>query len=239
MGGIEMGYKTAVTVLTALAAGLLVSVTTHDQVETTPISVERPAEPSTSTVWGTLPTTTSTSTTMAPVPTTAPAVERRPAVKPAAVKATTTTLDTVPESEAMGEDFPSPLQVAQSMVGTSPDYAEKGFWCAKAVSDWAEQAGVPNWTSRPGPSALWADAMNDNRVHQLPQVGDMGFADLRLPSERASEYDTQVMHVFIVEAVEGNVVSTIEGNFDGSKLIGRNTRSVDDGMVIAFASFPS
>lgn len=169
-------------------------------------------------------TTVVTPTTPAPVKA-APVAHRQ--------KAVITTSTTV-----QGEDFPSPLQVAQLEVGKRGSYTEGGFWCARFVSWTGEQAGLKDFKSADGPAELWRQAMEDNRVHPLPQVGDMGFTDLRAPSERSSELDIQVLHVFIVESVEGNVVHTIEGNVAGSDVVARNTRSVDDGMVIAFASFP-
>lgn len=161
----------------------------------------------------------------------------RQIVKPdrKAVKPSTSTTQFKAESKNMA-DVKTPLQVAETYVGKPNQWGPN--WCAKFVSWSAEQAGVPNWTSRPGPSALWADAMKTDRVHPLPKVGDMGFADLRDPSTRA-EYDTQVMHVFIVSAVNGDEYSTVEGNFDDTQLVVRNTRHVSDGFTIAFASFPS
>jgi hypothetical protein len=163
----------------------------------------------------------------------------KPASKPPISRVTMTTQFKA-ESKNM-TDVRTPLQVAVSMVGQHPSYADQGFWCAKAVDDWATQAGVKNWVSRPGPSALFYDALNDNRVHPLPQVGDMGFADLRDPSEKAPSDipDVQIMHVFIVSAVNGDEYSTVEGNFDSSQLVVRNTRHVSDGFTVAFASFPS
>lgn len=224
-------------ILALLAVGLILGVSTTAEGAKAPAVYEKPLETSTSTVWGTLPTTT-TSTTAAPQIATPVAIEHKAVPKPVVRKATTTTtVDTTPETEAMDEDVhPSPLQVAQTYVGKPNQWGPN--WCAKFVSAMAQEAGVPNWTSRPGPSALWADAMNGNRVHPLPQVGDMGFADLRDPSTRA-EYDVQPMHVFIVESVNGDEYSTIEGNFDETQLVVRNTRHVSDGYTIAFASFPS
>lgn len=228
--------KTAagIGILAAIAIGTVMAVSTPaDRTE----ALNAPETGSESTVWASSPLPMQSTTSTTAVPQIANPVSVEKPIQQVANK-TTTTIDATPEIADMGEDFPTPLQVAQAEVGKRGPYADSGFWCAKAVSYFAEQAGVPNWTSHPGPSALWADAMKMDRVHPLPQVGDMGFADLRDPSTRA-EYDVQPMHVFIVEAVDGNTIHTIEGNMAGTDVVSRNVRLLDDGMTIAFASFPS
>lgn len=175
--------------------------------------------------------------------------------KPVSVQITTTSIPRLK----------TPLEVAQSMIGHRPTYADKGFWCALFVNDVAQKVGLKNWTNEPGPSDLFNDALRDGRVHPQPQVGDMAFFDLRGLSNKSSDVDIQVMHVGIVETVPGNSFTSIEGNAH-SEVVVRRTHQLtpptepsslvrwkknfqksitsgqlptDHALTIAFASFPS
>jgi hypothetical protein len=117
-------------------------------------------------------------------------------------ESTTTTTTEAPKT---------PLEVAQSQVGKTGPYAEGGFWCAKAVSYFAEQAEVPGFKPADGPSALYADAVADGRFTDKPAVGYMVFIDHFGPGGIGHG---QVTHVGIVESIDGDAVNIIQGNGD-------------------------
>lgn len=231
-----------VAIAIALSIGIIAIVSVLTDSPDTPIKSRNASSVATeSTVWASIPgptATTSTSTTAAPEIAQPVTIERKAVVKAIAQKATTTTTVFTAEDKDMA-DVTTPLQMAQLEVGKRGSYADGGFWCAKAVSYFAEQAHVAGWVTEDGPAALYANAIRDGRVHALPEGGDMGFADLRDPATRARGDipDVQIMHVFMVESVDGNEIHTIEGNALGSDVVIRNVRHLDDFYVIAFASF--
>jgi hypothetical protein len=149
-----------------------------------------------------------TTTTVEPTTTTTeprpvgrvPAPVLKKALAAVAVPSSTTTTTEVPKT---------PLEVALSQLGKTGPYADGGFWCAKFTSWTAEQAKVPGFISRDGPSALYADAVADGRLTQEPVVGGMIFIDLFGPDGIGHG---QVTHVGIVESVTGDELVTIEGN---------------------------
>jgi hypothetical protein len=129
----------------------------------------------------------------------------------------------------------TPLEVAQSQVGKTGLYAEGGFWCAKFVSWTAEQANVPGFISRDGPSGLYADAVADGRLTQEPILGGMIFIDLFGPGGIGHG---QVTHVGIVESVTGDELVIIQGNGKPDpSVVTRTTYKIGDGFVIGFALF--
>jgi hypothetical protein len=186
-------------------------------------------------------TTTSVSTTIVVVP---PAPSIRPSTteksRPAAKIERTeigTALSIVREQETITTtNVPrTPLQVAQAEVGKTGPYAEGGFWCAKAVSYFAEQAEVPGFKPADGPSALYADAVADGRFTDKPADGYMVFIDLFGPGGIGHG---QVTHVGIVESIEGDAVNIIQGNGDPDpSVVTRTTYHLGDGYLVGFAPF--
>ena len=126
----------------------------------------------------------------------------------------------------------TPLAIAQSQVGTHPAYAADGFWCYKAVNEWAQEAHVLTWKSEDGPAAIANDALRDGRAHSVPMAGDLVF--LNIDPEHAPD---EVTHIGIVESVTDGTVSTIEGNHTGFDSIEHFTYSIDDAHIVGYASF--
>jgi hypothetical protein len=129
--------------------------------------------------------------------------------------------------------------VALSQLGKTGSYADGGFWCAKFVSWTAEQAKVPGFISRDGPSALYADAVADGRLTQEPVVGDMIFIDLFGPGGIGHG---QVTHVGIVESIEGltagSAIGIVQGNGEpAASVVTRTTYHLGDGYIVGFAPF--
>jgi hypothetical protein len=142
------------------------------------------------------------------------------------VKETTTTTTEAPKT---------PLEVALKYLGQTGPWAEGGFYCAKAVSYFAEEAKVPGFISRDGPSALYADALQDGRLTQEPIVGGMIFIDLFGPDGVGHG---QVTHVGIVEYVDGSTVGIVQGNGKPDpSVITRTTYQLGDGYIVGFAPF--
>jgi len=129
----------------------------------------------------------------------------------------------------------TPLEIAQSQFGKTGPYADGGFWCAKFVSWTAEQATVPGFISRDGPSALYADAVADGRLTQEPVIGGMIFIDLFGPDGVGHG---QVTHVGLVEYVDGSTVGIVQGNGEPDPtVITRTTYELADGYIVGFAPF--
>jgi hypothetical protein len=129
----------------------------------------------------------------------------------------------------------TPLQIAQSQIGKTGPYA-RGFWCAKFVSWVLQQANVANFVPHDSPLALHNDALAEGRLHITPVAGDMVFLDLTGHGGHvAGPTDFYVSHVGIVEAVNGNELTTIEGNTDTTGTVQRKTRHLHDGYVLDFA----
>ena len=96
----------------------------------------------------------------------------------------------------------------------------------------AEEAKVPGFISRDGPSALYADAKADGRLTQDPVVGGMIFIDLQGP-----EGHSQPLHVGIVEYVEGTTVGIVQANGKPDpSVITRTTYELGDGYIVGFAA---
>jgi hypothetical protein len=128
----------------------------------------------------------------------------------------------------------TPLEVALKYLGQTGPWAEGGFYCARAVSYFAEEAHVEGFVSRVGPSALYADALRDGRLTQTPSVGDMIFIDLFGPEIGHG----QVTHVGIVEKITGDEILIVQGNgAPDPSVITETTYRLGDGHVLAFAPF--
>jgi hypothetical protein len=179
---------------------------------------------------------TTTTTTELTTSTTAKQRAARSAVKPLQLVTTTTTAG--PEigtaTSIVREERKTPLEIAQGEVGKTGPYADGGFWCAVAVSDWAERAEVPGWESSDSPAELHTNAVNDGRITDSPLPGYLVFIDLFGPGGVGNG---QISHVGIVESVEGDTIHTVEGNADDSGLVTRQTRHIGDGFVLDFAPF--
>jgi hypothetical protein len=146
-----------------------------------------------------------------------------------------TTASTQQSTTTTTEAPKTPLEVAQSQVGKSGQYADGGYWCARFVSWTAKQAKVAGFISRDGPSALYADAVADGRLTQEPVIGGMIFIDLFGPDGIGHG---QVTHVGIVESVTGDELTIIQGNGKPDpSVVTRTTYKIGDGFVIAFAEF--
>jgi hypothetical protein len=205
----------------ALGIGLV----TADVLEKTPAEV-RPHEPTTTTtminssviVPETTTTTTSTPAKNPPLSRVHLQKARVSVPTTAVVQQLTTTTTEAPKT---------PLEVALSQLGKTGPYADGGFWCAKFTSWTAEQAKVPGFISRDGPSALYADSVADGRLTQTPAVGDMIFIDLFGPDGIGHG---QVTHVGIVESVTSHSIVIIQGNGKpDSSVVTRTTYHLNDG----------
>ena len=173
-----------------------------------------------------------TTTTVEPTTTTMP----RPVGRVPAPVLKKTVATAVPSSTTTTTGAPkTPLEVALKYLGQTGPWAEGGFYCAKAVSYFAEEAQVAGFVSRDGPSALYADAVTDGRLTQTPDVGDMIFIDLFGPDGVGHG---QLTHVGIVEDVEGATVGIVQGNGKPDpSVITRTTYELGDGYIIGFAPF--
>jgi hypothetical protein len=221
----------AIGLLGLAICGFGIGLVTADVLEKPPVEV-RPQQPTTTTsllyssVIEPEPTTTvepTTTTTALPVPRKAAPVFRN-AVATAPSSTTTTT-----------ESPRTPLEVALKYLGQTGPWADGGFYCAKAVSYFAEEANVPGFISRDGPSALYADALRDGRLTQDPVVGGMIFIDLFGPDGIGHG---QVTHVGIVEYVDGSTVGIVQGNGKPDPtVITRTTYELGDGYIVGFAPF--
>lgn len=191
-------------------------------------------------------TSVTTSTTIVPTTTVRSAIPTTTTLAPRPVEigkplviqhmsATSTIL--APTTTTTTEAPKTPLEVAQAEVGKTGPYAEGGFWCARAVSYFAQVAGIEGFIPRDGPAALYADALADGRFTQTPAVGDMVFIDLFGPDGIGHG---QVTHVGIVESIgdDGSLV-ILQGNGepDPSVVTRTDKYSVGDGFVIGFAPF--
>jgi hypothetical protein len=145
-----------------------------------------------------------------------------------------------PSSTTTTTEAPTtPLEVALSQLGKTGPWADGGFYCARFVSWTAEQAHVPGFTSRDGPSALYADAVADGRLTQEPIIGGMIFIDLFGPGGIGHG---QVTHVGIVETIEGltegSPIDIVQGNGEPDpSVITRTTYHLGDGYIVGFAPF--
>jgi hypothetical protein len=133
----------------------------------------------------------------------------------------------------------TPLEVALKYLGQTGPWADGGFYCAKAVSYFAEEAQVEGFVARDGPSPLYADAVADGRFTETPAVGDMIFIDLFGPGGIGHG---QVTHVGIVETVEGltegSTIAIVQGNgAPDPSVITRTTYHLGDGYIVGFAPF--
>jgi hypothetical protein len=127
------------------------------------------------------------------------------------------------------------LRIAQAEVGKTGPSAEGGFWWAKFVSWTAEQAKVPDFISRDGPSALYTDGIADGRLTQEPVIGGMVFIDLFGPE--GNGYG-QATHAGILESVNVDELTIIQGNGNPDpSVVTRTTFHLNDGYVIGFAPF--
>lgn len=142
-----------------------------------------------------------------------------------------TTTTTTPSSVSEGV-----LAVARAEVGKSGPYADGSFFCAKFGSYVGRQAKVPGFVYRDGPAALYADAVSDGRITANPRPGDLAFIDLFGPDGIGHG---QATHVGIVESVDGNDLTVLQGNGqpDPSVVTRTSQYRIGDGYVKAFARF--
>jgi hypothetical protein len=169
---------------------------------------------------------TTTTTTTVPRPVGRVSVLKRAVVTVAPPSSTTTTTTESPKT---------PLGVALKYLGQTGPWAEGGFYCAKAVSYFAEEADVEGFVSRDGPSALYADAVADGRLTQEPIIGGMIFIDLFGPDGIGHG---QVTHVGILESINGDELTIVQGNGKPDPtVVTRTTYHLGDGYVIGFAPF--
>jgi len=111
-----------------------------------------------------VPETTTTTTLK---PTTTDADKRLALVKAPKIRTTVRTTASTQQSTTTTTESPkTPLEVALKYLGQTGPWADGGFYCAKAVSYFAQEAQVEGFVSRDGPSALYADAVRDGRVTQ-------------------------------------------------------------------------
>ncbi|MCX4365118.1 MAG: LysM peptidoglycan-binding domain-containing protein [Bacilli bacterium] len=102
-------------------------------------------------------------------------------------------------------------------------------WCAIFVSWCAAQVGIiktliPRYSGC-GTGYNWFK--NKGLITMKPKAGDIGFIKPTKPTATSS-------HTFIVYKVDGNVITTIEGNYpDGVKKI---TRKLTDKNILGFGS---
>jgi hypothetical protein len=221
--------------LMALAAGLIGYGTWHIATHSdpgrasaiTPNTTTSTTEFTTTTLLDHPPVTLSTDVTE----TTITVPKNKPIMKPVAahsapVAASTTTTAESPKT---------PLQVALKYLGQTGPWADGGFYCAKFVSYVADEAELPGFIPRDGPSALYADALRDGRLTQDPVLGGMIFIDLFGPDGIGHG---QVTHVGIVEYVDGSTVGIVQGNgAPDPSVITRTTYHLGDGYVVGFAPF--
>jgi hypothetical protein len=150
-----------------------------------------------------------------------------------------TTASTQQSTTTTTEAPKTPLEVALKYLGHTGPWADGGFYCAKAVSYFAEEAQVDGFVSRDDPSALYADAVRDGRITQTPAVGVMIFIDLFGPGGIGHG---QVTHVGIVETIEGltegSAIGIVQGNGQPDpSVITRTTYHLSDGYIVGFAPF--
>jgi len=132
------------------------------------------------------------------------------------------------------------LQIANSQVGYkeqkdgSTKYGEwygipKGNWCAMFVSWCANQTGVLN-TKIPkyagcGDGVRWFKARNQWTT--IPKAGDILFIKPTSPKYTSS-------HTGIVYEVNGNKITTIEGNYNNK--VSKVTRKINATNILGFGS---
>jgi hypothetical protein len=228
----------AIGILGLAVCGLGIGLVTADVLEERPVPIST-QEPTTTTIMiNSAVIEPETTTTVAPTTTTTmprpvgrvPAPMPEKAVASVAAPSSTTTTTQSPKT---------PLEVALKYLGQTGPWADGGFYCAKAVSYFAEEAQVEGVVARDGPSALYADAVADGRFTETPAVGDMIFIDLFGPGGIGHG---QVTHVGIVETVEGltegSTIAIVQGNgAPDPSVITRTTYHLGDGYIVGFAPF--
>jgi hypothetical protein len=226
----------AIGLLGLAICGLGIGLVTADVLEKTPAEV-RPQEPTTTTTMiNSSVIEPETTTTVESTSTTIP----RPVGRVPAPVLKNTAATVAPSSTTTTTESPkTPLEVALKYLGQTGPWAEGGYYCAKAVSYFAEEAQVEGFVSRDGPFALYADTVADGRFTQTPAIGDMIFIDLFGPGGVGHG---QVTHVGIVETVEGiaegSTIGIVQGNGKPDpSVITRTTYHLCDGFIVGFAPF--
>lgn len=187
--------------------------------------------PSWETTRFTLPTRAGAATEpeSSPAPTVAPT--------PATPVSSSVPTKTIPPKTIPPETIPTPqptftfLEVVQGEVGKSGIYTEGGFWCAKFVSWATEQVNLSGWNTD-SPSTMHVIADEKGLISDQPVVGGLIFIDLFGGDPSGGG---QITHVAVVESVQGAKIGTIEGNADGSDVVIRKVRHLNDGYVVAFS----
>jgi len=135
------------------------------------------------------------------------------------------------------------LRIAQAEVGKTGPYAEGGFWWAKFVSWTAEQAKVPDFISRDGPSALYTDGIADGRLTQEPVIGGMVFIDLFGPEGQRIRPGDPCGHPRISQCRradhhpgerQSRSVSRHSDDISPERRVRDRLRTVRDGRLMAF-----
>lgn len=100
-------------------------------------------------------------------------------------------------------------------------------WCAMFVSWCADKVGILNTLipkySGAGNGYNWFK--NKNLITKTPKAGYIGFL-------KPTKAGATSSHTFIVESVNGNVITTIEGNLED--MCKRNTRKTTDSNILGF-----
>ena len=134
------------------------------------------------------------------------------------------------------------LSIAYSQIGykeQGPNKTKYGEWygmngqpwCAMFISWCANEAGIlnkliPKYASS---SAGYRWFKNNTAITSTPQPGDIGFIK-NTDSSKRSEFPAE--HTFIVYSVNGNQITTIEGNIDNK--VAKLTRYLTDKDILGF-----
>jgi len=156
-------------------------------------------------------------------PVTSQIMNHEPSPEPAAIEE--------PEPEPQPEPVAlTPVEVALAQVGLTGAYADGGFWCAQFATWVYEQAGLTPLPST-SPLVLW----NKLPRSSTPIVGGLVFVDLF----NGTQPGAPVSHVGIVVAVEGDEITTVEGNAaPDPNVVTLHTRRLTDRAVVGFAAQP-
>lgn len=109
-------------------------------------------------------------------------------------------------------------------------YGQNGVaWCAIFIDWCADKVGALNKLipRYPGCGNFYNWYKNQGLITMKPKDGDIGFVKPTKPTATCS-------HVFIVYEVNGNTITTIEGNW-GDK-VAKRTRKLTDSDILGFGS---
>lgn len=109
-------------------------------------------------------------------------------------------------------------------------YGQNGVaWCAIFIDWCADKVGVLNTLipKYPGCGNFYKWYKNQGLITMKPKAGDIGFVKPTKPTATCS-------HVFIVYEVNGNTITTIEGNYPDR--VKKTTRKLTDKNILGFGS---